>query len=218
MEQIVDVQVQPRSQSGKGPARKLRAAGQIPGVMYGHKERAQPFAVDPTDLDRKIRSSGFGRNTVLRVHGLERNVLALLKATQIDPVKRNLMHIDLIEVREDEPVVVRIPVTLTGKCKGVVAGGMLQTIRHELKLACTPVSIPREILVDVTELDMNETLHINELDLPAGVTNVGGQNWAIVAVHAPSAAEVAAEEEAAAAEAAEAAAPAAAAAEDAAKE
>ncbi len=194
MQNVVDVEVQPRSAKGKGPARKLRKSGAIPGVMYGHKEASQPFSVDPKELDRRVRSSGFGRNTVLRVHGLERDVLALLKHTQIDPVKRNLLHIDLIEVREDEKVVVKVPVKFTGKSKGVVLGGILQVIRRELKLHCTPTTIPREIEVDVTELEINQTLHIEEIQLPDGVTSFGTKNWAIVAVHAPPA-EVEAEEE-----------------------
>src|SRR5688500_1649811 len=113
MENVIEVQ--PRAQHGKGAARKLRATGKIPGVLYGHKEAPIPFEVDPTLLRKSLRSSDLGRNTVLTIRGLNREVLALVKDTQVDPVGRDVLHIDLIEVRSTDRVIVEVPVVLTGK-------------------------------------------------------------------------------------------------------
>src|SRR5690349_14758329 len=113
MEHVIDVE--PRSAGNKSDARKCRAKGKIPGVLYGAKKKPRPFAVDPINLQRTVSTSGLGRNTVLTVKGLEESVLALLKDTQVDPVKRKLIHIDLIEIREDQEVAVDVPVEVTGK-------------------------------------------------------------------------------------------------------
>lgn len=216
MEQQV-IEVQNRQESGKGAAHRLRATGRIPGVLYGHKQAPVSFTVDPLDLQKKVKASGMGRNTVFKVSGLGREVLALLKEVQVHPVKRSLVHIDLIEVRESDRVVVEVPVELTGKPAGVVAGGVLQAVRRSVSLECSPTAIPSKIVIDVTHLELNQALHVNDVKLPDGTKNSGG-NYAIAVVQAPRAEEerpaaAAAEgaEGAAAAEGAEAGKPAAAA-------
>ena len=108
MEQQV-IEVEPRTPGGKGDARKLRSEGKIPGVLYGHKEEPLAFSLKPAVLRKQLRASGMGRNTVFQVKGLGREALALLKDAQIDPVRRDLLHVDLLEVRESDRVVVEVP-------------------------------------------------------------------------------------------------------------
>ena len=117
------LEVEQRVGQGKGDARKLRASGKIPGVLYGHKEQPTPLSLDPHQLRKRIRASDLGRNPVLQLSGLDRSVMALIKDTQIDPVRRDLIHVDFFEVRETDRVVVEVPLEFEGKAAGVVRVG-----------------------------------------------------------------------------------------------
>lgn len=187
MEQQV-IQVELRNESGKGAAHRARRAGKIPGVLYGHKQTPVSFVVDPNELKKRVKASGLGRNTVFKVEGLGREVLALLKDAQTHPLRRSLVHIDFVEVRESDRVVVEVPVELDGKPAGVTAGGVLQAVRRTISLQCSPLSIPTKIVADVTGLQLNEALHVNDVKLPEGTKSVGG-NYALATVHAPRAEE-----------------------------
>src|SRR5207237_8607970 len=142
--------------------------GKIPGVLYGHKQEPISIAVDPAVLRKSLRATGMGRNTVFSVKGLDREVMALLKDAQIDPVKRNITHFDLIEIRETDRIVVDVPVELVGKPEGVVAGGVLQAVRRAIAVECSPLSIPKLIQVDVTHLQMGMAVHISDVKFPEG--------------------------------------------------
>ncbi|MFO0727388.1 MAG: 50S ribosomal protein L25 [Myxococcota bacterium] len=201
MEQVI--KVEPRTADGKGGARKLRKSGKLPGILYGHKEKPLSFSVEPRSFEKAIMSSGFGRNTVLRVQGLEREVLALVRDSQIDPVRRSLVHVDLIEVKETEDVEVEVSLEFTGKPVGVTKGGLLQPVRRTLRVATKPTSIPKSIAVDVTNLDLNHTIHVSDITLPAGMKAAIPGHMAVVIVAAPEKEEeVAPKPEAAAAAAA----------------
>lgn len=207
------ISVEPRTADGKGGARKLRRSGKIPGILYGHKEKALSFALNPRDLEKAIGSSGVGRNTVLKLSGLERDVLALVKDTQVDPVRRNPIHIDLQEVRVDEDVAVEVPVEFVGKPAGIVKGGQLQAVRFSLRVYAKPLSIPRVITIDVSHLDINDVIHVRDVQLGEGLRAALPGHLTVVVLAAPEKAEeVAATDAAPAAAAAGAKAPAAAAA------
>ena len=190
-----ELQVEPRIGDGKGGARKLRAQGKIPGILYGHKEKALSFAVRPDAFERHIRGSGYGRNTVLRVRGLERDAIALLKDTQVDPVRRDLLHIDLIEVRESEEVTVDVPVSYSGRAAGVVEGGLLQIVRRRVPVVCTPLSIPKVIDIDVTDMIIGRTLHVTDVTFPEGTRAGCSGSLTMVSVAAPPAVAETAETE-----------------------
>jgi large subunit ribosomal protein L25 len=191
MENILNAE--PREASGKGGARKLRQSGRIPGVLYGHKEKALSLSLDPHSLRKQMTASGYGRNTVLNVKGLEREVLALLKDTQVDPVRRDLLHVDLIEVREDEQVTVRVPVTYEGRAAGVRLGGRQQILRRQVRVRTTPLNIPKQLVVDVTTMALNDTYHASDIKLPEGVSLRTNVKESLVTIIAPLA-EVVAEE------------------------
>lgn len=199
------VEVETRVSGGKGAARKLRAKGNIPGVLYGHKEAPQPIALDPVKLKKTLRDSGMGANTLLRLKGLSRDVLCLIKDTQVEPVKRNLLHIDLIEVRETETVTVLVPLEFTGKPAGVTAGGELGIARRSLAVKCSPVAIPKVIVLDVSGLQLGQTLHVSDVKFPEGTSSGFDGRLAIASVRAPRAEKVEAAAEATPAEGAAAA-------------
>ena len=188
MEQQV-IEVEQRGPGKKGAARKLRATGKIPGILYGHKEAPVPFAVNPLELRKKIRASGMGRNTLFKVTGLEREILAILKDTQVDPVRRDLIHIDMIEVRKGDVMEVDVPLVFTGKPEGVVQGGELQVVRRSIPVRTNPLNIPRSIEVDVTPMMLGDAKHAGDLTYPEGVICLNPK-FAVCTVKAPRAEEV----------------------------
>lgn len=186
MEQQV-IEVERRTESGKGASRKTRKTGRIPGIVYGHKQEAQSITLDPVALRKAIKHSGAGRNTVFQVKGLDREVMALLKDAQIHPVRREIVHVDFVEIRESDRVVVEVPVELIGKPEGVVAGGVLQAVRRSVAVEVSPLRIPKVIQVDVTHLQMNQAVHISDIKFPEGTKSASSGNFAVATVQAPKA-------------------------------
>jgi large subunit ribosomal protein L25 len=185
------LEAQPREGSGKGSARKTRASGLIPGIVYGkHLKAPLPISVDAKAVRAAINTSK-RLNTVIGLKlGAESHVV-LLKDYQQDPVTKVLLHADFIHVKEDEQVKVKVPVTLTGKAEGVGVGGILTQMRRELEVWALPGSIPEKIEVDVTPLKIGHSLHVNEIKMPAGVTVKTHVNYTIAVVTAPEAEVVA---------------------------
>jgi large subunit ribosomal protein L25 len=194
-----------REGAGKGVARKLRTQGLVPAVVYGkHLEKPLHVAVDPKGIRQAI-ATPHKLNTLitLKMDGASRQVL--LKDYQMDPVSREILHADFIDVRETEQVKVNVPLVLTGKAQGVADGGLLTQARRELEVWALPQSIPEKIEVDVTHLKIAQALHINDIKLPEGVSVKTNVNYTLAVVTAPERDE----SPAAAAAAAPAAAPAA---------
>lgn len=175
-----------RTGAGKGFARRTRAEGLIPAVVYGRSlEKPLNIAIDAKALKAAIQTPK-KLNTIigLKIEGSgERTVL--LKEYQMDPVYHQLIHADFIDVKENEQVKVRVPVALTGKAEGVVEGGILSHLKRDLEILALPAAIPTAIEVDVTPLKIGMSIHSNELKLPAGITVKGKINYTIAVVTAP---------------------------------
>lgn len=200
------IEAKSRTGAGKGPARRTRAEGLVPACVYGkHLEKPLSVAVNGKALRAAINTPK-KLNTVigLKIDGKEHAVL--VKDYQLDPVSKELLHADFIDVRENEQVKVKIPVVLTGKSVGVAEGGILSQMRRELEVWSLPGAIPLNIEVDVTPMKIATALHVNDIKLPAGVTVKTHVNFTIAVVAAPEVEKVA---EVAATPAAGAAAPAA---------
>ena len=135
-----------RTGSGKGPARRTRMAGLVPGVVYGkHLEKPLSIALDGKALRAAINATPKKLNTVLglSIEGKEHTVM--LKDYQLEPMTKELLHADFIDVRENEQVKVKIPLTLVGKAIGVLEGGILSQQRRELEVWALPAAIPLNI-------------------------------------------------------------------------
>jgi large subunit ribosomal protein L25 len=174
-----------RTGSGKGPARRTRMDGLVPGIVYGkHLEKPLSIALDGKALRAAIATPK-KLNTVLglMVDGKEHTVM--LKDYQLEPMTKELLHADFIDVRENEQVKVKIPLTLVGKAIGVLEGGILSQQRRELEVWALPGAIPLNIEVDVTPLKIAMALHINDIKLPTGITVKGKTNFTIAVVTAP---------------------------------
>lgn len=194
------IEVQPRTPGKKGVSRKLRAKGRVPGIIYGHKETPVPFSVDPKVFTRLLRDSEQGSNTVLELSGLSRPVTAMVKERQVHPVRRNLVHVDLIEVRADEVVTVKVPVAFSGRPAGVVAGGNAVYRKRTVRLKCTPDKIPANIPLDISGLKVLDSVRISDLALPEGVSAGEPVEGIVILIEAGRAAVEAADDEEAEAE------------------
>ena len=181
------LEVEKRTAAGKGGARKLRRQGQLPAVLYGHRQDPQPVTVSPRELSTRLRASGKGRNTLFRIEGLDREVLALLREVQSDPVKRVPIHLDLVEVRESDIVEIAVPLEYVGRPAGVVAGGTLEGTRRTLRVKTGPLSIPAKVQIDVTNLNIADSLHVSDLALPSGVAPAVSERLTVAHIKPPRA-------------------------------
>lgn len=207
---IIKLTASRRDAGGKGPSRRLRREGKIPAIAYGSKLTPLPLAVSPKEL-RTALGSVHGQNAViaLSVDGKE-EITAMVRQYAHHPVTRELLHADFIQIDLKEMVDVDVPFKLTGKCIGIVQGGVLSQVFRRLPVRSLPENIPAGLELDVTNLAMGESTKASELKLPEGVTVRLSPDQTIATVVAPD--KRAEAEEAAQAAAKTAAAPAAAAA------
>lgn len=198
-----------RTSRGKGAARRLRSSGQIPAVAYGKGlAQALPLAVTPKDIITVLKSER-GQNTVLSMNiAGEKDLLVLIKSYSLHPVLRTLEHVDFVEVKLDRPVDVDIPLVATGKPIGLANGGIIRQVYRTIPVRCLPDRIPLKIEVDISGLDIHESLHASALPVAEGVEVRLAPEQTVIAIVAPEKDRT--EEEAAAVPGAAAGAPAAA--------
>ena len=168
-----DLVAEVREAKGKGAARKLRAAGRIPAVLYGKGKESRSLTLDPAALERLLRASDAGMNTLidLRVDGGEASQqVVLVKELQRDPVRGVPLHADLYQVDLQASIEVSVPIHLVGRPQGVeLADGILDHSLRELEIACLPRAIPESFDVDVSALEIGDSIHVRDLALPQGV-------------------------------------------------
>lgn len=161
--------VQLRAEKGKEAARKLRNQGLIPAVVYGQREEAIPVTLNPQQLAKALRGGAGERSLInLTIEGLQAGPVTktvILKEKQIDPVKRTLLHVDLYTIAMDETIRVNIPVHVVGKAHGVELGGVLEQVLREIEVECLPGDIPPGIEIDVSSLDIGDSIHVEDITL-----------------------------------------------------
>ncbi len=175
-----------REGRGKGAARRLRAAGRVPAVIYGHGVD-EPVAVslDPKALDTALANPK-GDNAVFQVtvdDGAGHTVL--VRELQRHPVSREILHLDLVSPDLEQPIITAVPLEFSGKSVGVVTGGRLRTPYREVRLRAKPADVPASIAIDITPLDQGDGITISQIDLPAGVEAVYERDYVIVKVMKP---------------------------------
>lgn len=182
----------PREDTGKGPNRKLRAAGRVPGVVYGHNEKTRKLSLDAHELETLFSRISV-ENTIIKldIQGEKGDVQALVREVQAHPVKGDLVHVDFYQIHAGEKVDVQIPVHLTGTAVGVKAGGVMDHQIHELPIRCLPAAIPESIDVDVSKLDIGDSIHVGDLTFPADVEVEMDADRTVCSVVAPAVLEVA---------------------------
>jgi large subunit ribosomal protein L25 len=157
-----------RPDTGKGAARRLRAAGLVPGVFYGPGAQPVGIAATPKALTQ-VLTTPHRRNALLKLNLDGQEHLAMLKELQVHPVTRKLLHFDLFKVDLDRPVVAPVPFVTEGRAKGVIAGGELSVVFRDLPVRCAPDKVPAEIKVDVTNMELGDVFRVKDLQLPEGV-------------------------------------------------
>jgi large subunit ribosomal protein L25 len=190
----VTIKAEARDVGKKGVNRRLRDAGLIPAVLYGKGEQPRGLAVNAKEFTHLMKGSA-GTNALIHLTLAGRSekepLVVMLKDYQVDSISRRITHIDLLKIDLKEKVTVKIPIHLTGKSIGVTKGGLVEQPLRELEVKCLPGNIPGAIEVDITPLDLGDSLHVNELKLPEGVELSHEVDFAVVSIVAPKEEEVA---------------------------
>jgi large subunit ribosomal protein L25 len=202
--EFIALSTKPRTRTGKGGARTLRREGRIPAVLYGPNTETRMLSLDAAELEINLKKHPASMSVfklALTDDTGETENLAMLKELQDDSITGALLHADFYRIDMDRKVMVRVPVAITGKSKGVELGGVLQIIRRELPVLCLPDRIPRKIEIDITELGVGEAVHVEDLQLGDDVEIPHDINFTVVTVLSTRKAEPGAEGEEGAAEA-----------------
>jgi large subunit ribosomal protein L25 len=184
----VRIVAEPRTEFGKGPARRMRSAGRVPAVLYGHGTETRHVTLPGHQLLLALKTP----NVLIQVEGLSgSSQLTLPKAVQRDPIRGDIEHVDLILVRRGEKVTVEIPVQVTGE---VEPGGLLDQQMVRLAVEAEATQIPQGITVNVEGMEIGASVHAGDLDLPSGVTLVAEPELLVLHVlAAPTAEQIEAE-------------------------
>ncbi len=181
-----------RTHSGKGAAIKLRATGKVPGVCYGASPEGRieplPIIVDVKAL-RLALDPIRKKNTVidLTIDGGDapRKLHALVKDFQIHPIRRDIVHVDLLAIDPNKEVVASVPLEFIGKPAGAINGGQIRTLLRAIDVLSKPADFPVKLVVDVSPLEIGDVIHVSAIGLPAGVVAVTGRDLAVVTCAAP---------------------------------
>ena len=169
-------------QTGSPASRRLRAADRIPGVLYG--KGMEPVALSVARRDLRVALSGAaGQNTILTLSVDGKSYNAVIKEMQRHPVRRNVSHVDFVQINLSEEITMHVPVHLTGTAKAVVsAGGLVDPSVDTVEIRTTPANIPNEILIDITEMTPDQVIRLSDLVLPKGVVAIGDPDMPVVTV------------------------------------
>lgn len=185
--ETLEIQANARAAGGKNHARRLRRSGKIPAVLYGPKTQAVALELDKKDFSTRVALLQGSHLVRLKssVPELAEKV-ALVKEMQFHPISGDVTHADLYEVDLAAKIQVQVPLRFVGKAAGVTRGGILQPIVREVEVECLPMDIPGFFNVDVSALDIGDSIHVEEIQMPADVTLVFESNFAVVTVVTPT--------------------------------
>jgi large subunit ribosomal protein L25 len=174
-----------RSESGKGAARKLRRAGAVPAVIYGHKREPMSLSVPTRELERLLERVA-AETTVVELSIDGKVSRTLIREIQKHPFKKQLVHVDFQELVAGEMITVHVPLVIVGTAIGVRSfAGILDQTMRDLEVSVDPSAIPNHIDVDVSALNIGDSIHVRDLKVPAGVTVLTDIEASVVVVAAP---------------------------------
>ena len=197
MAQITTLKGAPREGAGTSAARATRRAGRVPAVIYGNKLESVLISLDPVDLGHQLKGPGFfSRVFDLDVEGDSHRVLA--RGLQLDPVSGRPIHVDFMRFSADTRINVDVQVIFENEVEspGIKRGGVLNVVRHAIELLCSPDSIPESIFVDLTGLEIGDSVHVSAIELPDGVeVTITDRDFTIATIAAPTVMQKPEEEE-----------------------
>jgi large subunit ribosomal protein L25 len=176
-----------RERAGKGASRAMRREGRVPAVVYGNKEEPLSIHVEEKALV-KMLSTGHFMNSVVMIDHPGGQARTLPKDVQFHPVTDRPLHVDFLRISEHSKVHVNVPIRFTGEdsSRGLKRGGVLNAVRHELELICDAAEIPDEIEIDLSKLDIGDSLHISAVTLPKGAESAISDRDFTIATIVPS--------------------------------
>jgi len=185
----LDVDV--REPGSSNAARRLRGAGMLPAVLYGGNRDPRPIAVSPRQVVEILQSDA-GQNSILTLKVADgRKQTVLINDYQVDPISQRLLHADFIRISMDTAVQVQVPIETVGEARGVkVDRGIMDVIVRELAVECLPGDIPDSIKIDVSELEIGDAIHLQDVQVPEGVVLQGEPDTTILTVAPPTVEEV----------------------------
>jgi large subunit ribosomal protein L25 len=189
MSEALTLPAETRERAGKGASRALRREGRVPAVIYGGKEDPQTVHIEEKELRRQLGTGHFF-NSIVEVEVGGKKVRTLPKDVAFHPVTDRPLHADFLRVAKDAKVTVNVPVHFANEAAspGLKRGGVLNIVRHELELVCEADKIPDEIVIDVTGLDVGDSIHISAISLPQGSESaITDRDFTVATIVAPSA-------------------------------
>ncbi|MBC8339236.1 MAG: 50S ribosomal protein L25/general stress protein Ctc [Rhodospirillales bacterium] len=188
MAQSIALAAEARDMSGTGAARATRRAGRVPCIIYGNKEEPVLISIDPMDLQKQLRGPGFfARVFEIEVGGQKHRVLA--RDLQVDPVTDKPIHVDFMRFSASTRLNIDVQVIFENheESPGIKRGGVLNVVRHTVEMLCNPDSIPESITVDLTGLDIGDSVHISSVELPGDVElTISDRDFTIATIAAPT--------------------------------
>ena len=180
------LEAEAREETGKNIARKIRREGKIPGVVYGRERSPQPLIVDPLKLKGKLDANAIVDLIIKDDEGEDSTETVMIKDYQKHVIKNELLHVDFHHISMDETITVTIPIETVGKAFGVQEGGVLQQLMREVEIECLPTDIPDKFELDITELDVGDSLQVSDLEIGDEIELVSSLDDVIVTVVTPS--------------------------------
>lgn len=194
MSESFSLNVKSRTETGKGPNRRLRQESMVPGIFYNSEGENIQISAVSKELRKVLQKAGYSRLVNLNIND-EAARPTLIWKVQHHPFKNEFIHVDFYGVDMDKEITVSIPVEVKGRAKGVVQGGKLEVYHERINVTCLPGIIPEKVVLDVTPLTINSFIGIKEIELPEGVSAVFTDNFAVVGVILPKRATEAAGED-----------------------
>ena len=194
--ELLELSAVTRTDTGKGQSRTLRREGRLPAVLYGPNTDPVMLSIDLGKLEDIVKGGSAGQAILsISVDGAKEARTAMIKELQVSPLSREYLHVDFYEVDMKRKINVMVPVTTTGKCIGIEMGGMIQLIRRELEVLCMPGNIPEFIEIDITELNIGDSVHVEDVKLEGDVEIPHDVDFTILTILSATMAEEEVEEE-----------------------
>ena len=181
MSKFEKLNVNIREGKGTSSARRIRLKDQIPAILYHSGLDAISLSVDKKELYKALKTG----QVIFEVIVKDKNQFVLVKDVQYHPVNDNIMHIDFQKVKEDEKISLEVPLRVTGEAEGVQVGGILVQIINTITVKCKPTTIPEALIIDVTDLELNSSLSVKDIQLAADVEIITAEDLAVVSVQEP---------------------------------
>ncbi len=186
---LIKINAKVRDTKGNGPARVLRGQGRIPAVLYGPGKEPVNLSIDTVELEQALKGANIGQMLLNVTIDDGDTRTAMIRELQRKTLSRDLQHVDFYEISMDRKIDTTVPIIVTGKSIGVEAGGILQIIRRELEINCMPNAIPESIVLDVTDLDIGDSIHVKDIVLEGDIEISHEVNFTVVIIGSPKAAE-----------------------------